>query len=134
MPAGRGEVSLWASKAHDARGIAADGRFRNVVAAGDVADIGERQHLLSKSSHRLNPQRRLPDSQLVAAKRHLISSRRVSSLHGYYLRACWRARRAWQWNTPAAPATPAAPTASASSTHVQRLALERHWRWRRRHW
>ena len=120
MPAGHGKVSLRASKAHDARGVTADGGFRSVIAAGDIADIGECQHLLSiRSSRRLNPQRRLPGSHFVAAdERHLISSRRVGSL--YCLRACWRMRRrAWKWNTPAAaPAAPAAPTASASSTHV----------------
>ena len=53
MPAGRGEVSLWASKAHDARRIAADGGFRSIVAASDVADIGERQHRLSRRRRRL---------------------------------------------------------------------------------
>ena len=37
-----GEVRLRAFHAHDARGLAANGGLRNLVAAGDVADIGER--------------------------------------------------------------------------------------------
>ena len=37
-----GEVRLRAFHAHDARGLAANGGLGNLVAAGDVTDIGER--------------------------------------------------------------------------------------------
>ena len=53
MAARRGEVRLRVDKAHDARGLAAEAGLGHVVAAGDVADIGERHHRLSRSRRRL---------------------------------------------------------------------------------
>eukprot|EP00964_Phaeocystis_antarctica_P013469 scaffold7371_cov70-Phaeocystis_antarctica.AAC.4 len=49
MGARHGKVRLRASHANDARGLAANGGLGSVVAAGDVAGIGERQHLLRRS-------------------------------------------------------------------------------------
>ena len=87
MAARHGKVRLRASKAHDARGLATERGFGNVV-AGDVADIGKRQVVwLSRS------------------RRHLGSRR---SRH--YLRARGRAA------APTAPTAPAAPTAPGGPT------------------
>eukprot|EP00964_Phaeocystis_antarctica_P070078 scaffold42639_cov73-Phaeocystis_antarctica.AAC.1 len=52
MAARHGEVRLRMSHAHDARRLAANGGLRNVVAASDVAGIGERQHRLSRRRRR----------------------------------------------------------------------------------
>tara|TARA_B100000795_G_C22366645_1_gene274509 strand:+ start:102 stop:284 length:183 start_codon:yes stop_codon:yes gene_type:complete len=53
MAARDGELRLRVNHAHDARGLAAKGGLRYVVAASDVADIGERQHRLSRRRRRL---------------------------------------------------------------------------------
>eukprot|EP00964_Phaeocystis_antarctica_P013427 scaffold7354_cov59-Phaeocystis_antarctica.AAC.7 len=47
VAARHGEVRLRMNHTHDARRLAADGGLRNVVAASDVAGIGEGQHRLS---------------------------------------------------------------------------------------
>ena len=49
MGARHGKVRLRASHAHDARALTTNGGLGSVVAAGDVAGIGERQHLLRRS-------------------------------------------------------------------------------------
>ena len=54
MAARHGDVRLRASHAHDARALAANGGLGSVVAAGDVAGIGERQNLLRRSHRRLS--------------------------------------------------------------------------------
>ena len=87
MAARHCKVSLRASKAHDARGLATERGFGNVVAARDVADIGERQVVwLSRS------------------RRHL------GSRHSHYLRARGRAAAPAATTAPTAPTAPVGPT------------------------
>ena len=91
----RREVSLRVSHTHDARGLAAEAGFGNIVAASDVADIGERQHRLSRSRNRL---------------------RHIDSRHRHYLHARGHAATTAMSTTPTTtPATFAAPTTTRSA-------------------